>query len=262
MNAPLPLSLDWIWSVVWSLFRIGGFFVTAPFWGHRVIPGKIKIAVVLALGLVVGPTIAAHGVAMPASLWNVAAWGAKELLIGGLIGFCFATLFWGVRMAGDLVSLQMGFAIVNAIDPNSATQVSLIGEFKYVIAILILLAIDGHHLMIGALVDTYRVIPVGAGVFGTDLYEKLVRLTAMVFITAVKIGAPIMITLLLTDVALGIVARTVPQMNIFIVGFPLKIGIGLLMLGAGLPLVMQVFGRTFSEIQASTQQIIAVLAQP
>ena len=79
-------------------------------------------------------------------------------------------------------------------------------------------------------------------------------------ITAVKIGAPVMITLLLTDVALGIVARTVPQMNIFIVGFPLKIGVGLLMLGAALPLVMQVFGRSLTEIQESTQRIIAVLA--
>ena len=75
-----------------------------------------------------------------------------------------------------------------------------------------------------------------------------------------RVAAPVMITLLLTDVALGIVARTVPQMNIFIVGFPLKIGVGLLMLGAGLPLVMQVFGRSLTEIQESTQRIIAVLA--
>jgi len=262
MNSPLPLSLDWIWSVVWSLFRIGGFFVTAPFWGHRVIPAKVKIGAVVALGLVVGPMITAQGSVMPLSLWSVVAWGAKELLIGGLIGFCFATLFWGVRMAGDLVSLQMGFAIVNAIDPNSAAQVSLIGEFKYILALLILLVLDGHHLMIGALVDTYRVIPVGAGLFGTNVYEQLVRVTATTFITAVKIGAPVMVTLLLTDVALGIVARTVPQMNIFIIGFPLKIGVGLLMLGMGLPFVMQAFGRSLTEIQESTQRIIAALAHP
>ena len=260
--ATTPLSLDWIWSVVWSLFRIGGFFVTAPFWGHRIIPGKIKVILVLTLGLVVGPAITSHGPIVPVSIWTMGAWGVRELAIGGLIGFCFATLFWGVRMAGDLVSLQMGFAIVNAIDPNSAQQVSLIGEFKYVLSLLIFLILDGHHLMIGALVDTYRVIPIGSGLLGAAAYEQLLRLSATVFVTAVKMAAPVMVTLLLTDVALGIVARTVPQMNIFIVGFPLKIGIGLLMLGAGLPLVMQVFGRTLTEVQLSTQRIITALAQP
>ena len=127
---------------------------------------------------------------------------------------------------------------------------------------IIFLILDGHHLMIGALVDTYRVIPIGSGLFGVAVYEQLVRLSATVFVTAVKMAAPVMVTLLLTDVSLGIVARTVPQMNIFIVGFPLKIGIGLLMLGASLPLAMQVFTRTLSEINLSTQRIIAALAQP
>lgn len=257
-----PLSLEWIWSIAWSLFRIGGFFVTAPFWGHRVIPVKIKVVLVLSLGLVVGPAITSHGPIVPISIWMLAGWGLHELAIGGLIGICFSVLFWGVRMAGDLVSLQMGFAIANVIDPNSAQQVSLIGEFKYIIAMIIFLILDGHHLMIGALVDTYRVIPIGSGHFGVEVYEQLVRLSATVFVTAVKMAAPVMVTLLLTDVSLGIVARTVPQMNIFIVGFPLKIGIGLLMLGASLPLAMQVFTRTLSEINLSTQRIIAALAQP
>jgi flagellar biosynthetic protein FliR len=262
MNTLQPLSFDWIWSVLWSLFRIGGFFVTAPFWGHRVVPAKIKIAIVLALGLAVGPIISAHGAVQPESIWRFAAWGVREVIIGGLLGFCFATLFYGVRMAGDLVSLQMGFAIVNAIDPNSAAQVSLIGEFKYIIAILFFLTLNGHHMLISALVDTYRVIPIGGGIFGADLLERLGHITAAMFVTAVKIGTPLMITLLLTDVALGIVARTVPQMNIFIVGFPLKIGIGLFMLGAGLPFLTQVFGRALIEIQTSTQHLIGAMAHP
>jgi flagellar biosynthetic protein FliR len=260
MNIAEPFSLDWIWSIMWALLRVSGFFVSAPLFGHRAIPTSIKIPIALTLAFAVGPLVTGLGPVRPDSLWQIGGWAVGELVIGGILGFGFAALFIAVRMAGDLVGLQMGFAIVNVIDPNSTEQVSLIGEFKFLLATLILLVIDGHHLIIAALVDTYRLIPVGAAHFGDDAFNQIVRVTAGVFVTAVKIGAPIMITLLLTDVALGIVARTVPQMNIFIVGFPLKIGVGFLILGLSLPLLVQLFERALTEIDASTRMIVAALA--
>ncbi|MEW5701261.1 MAG: flagellar biosynthetic protein FliR [Candidatus Zixiibacteriota bacterium] len=255
-------TFDWIWSYLWALFRVGGFFVTAPFWGDRTIPTRVRIPAALALTLTIGPIISASVPAAPPSVLTITAWAAHELIIGGLIGFCFAVLFWAVRAAGDIIGLQMGFAIAVAIDPNSPDQVSLIGEFKYILALLLLLMMDGHHLMITALVDTYRVIPVGGGAFHGPVAELVIRLSATFLVTAVKLGAPVVVTLLLTDVALGIVSRTVPQMNIFVVGFPLKIGVGLLVLGAALPLVAQTFTQSFSQIQSDTQRIIAALARP
>jgi flagellar biosynthetic protein FliR len=259
MNIAEPFSIDWIWSVMWALLRVSGFFIIAPFFGHRAVPGSIKIPIALTLAFAVGPLVTGIGPVRPESLWQIGGWAVGELVIGGIIGFGFAALFWAIRMAGDIVGLQMGFAIVNVIDPNSSNQVSLIGEFKYILALLILLVIDGHHLMITALVDTYHLIPIGTAHFGDDAFNQIIRLTATIFVTAVKIGAPIMITLLLTDVALGIVARTVPQMNIFIVGFPLKIGIGFLILGASLPLLAQLFSRALTQIDASTRTIVAAL---
>lgn len=262
MNTPDFSNFDWVWSYLWALFRIGGFFITAPFWGHRTVPARIRVPAALALTLAVGPIIGGSMPEAPRSLLVVAAWGIHELIIGGLIGFCFAVLFWGIRAAGDIIGLQMGFAIAVVIDPNSPDQVSLIGEFKYVVALLLLLLLDGHHLMIAALIDTYRVIPVGGGAFHGDVLELVIRLSATFLTTAVKIGAPVIVTLLLTDVALGIVSRTVPQMNIFVVGFPLKIGVGLLVLAAALPLVAQAFSQSLSQIQTDTQRIIAALARP
>ncbi len=254
-----PFTIDWIWSIMWALLRVSGFFVTAPFFGYRAVPKSIKIPIVLTLAYTVGPLVTGLGPVRPDSLWQIGGWAVSELAIGAIIGFGFSALFIAVRMAGDLIGLQMGFAIVNVIDPNSTEQVSLIGEFKFIVAMLILLVIDGHHLMITALLDTYRLIPIGTAHFGDNAFNQIVRLTATVFVTAVKIGAPIMITLLLTDVALGIVARTVPQMNIFIVGFPLKIGIGFLILGLSLPLLAQLFERALTEIDASTRSIVAAL---
>ncbi|MBI5867641.1 MAG: flagellar biosynthetic protein FliR [candidate division Zixibacteria bacterium] len=151
MSTPLPFSFDWIWSVMWTLLRVTGFFLLAPFWGHAAIPRAIKIPVILALSVAIGPIVAGLGPVQPESLWVAGGWALREVVIGALIGFCFATLFWAIRMAGDLIGLQMGFSIVNVIDPTSTEQVSLIGEFKYILAMLILLILDGHHLMIGAL---------------------------------------------------------------------------------------------------------------
>lgn len=219
----------------------------------------MKIVIVITLAFAVGPFVSGNDPIAPEGLGQLGGWAVHEAVIGGMIGFAFSILFWAIRMAGDLIGLQMGFSIVNVIDPNSTGQVSLIGEFKYVIAMLILLLTNGHHLMITALIDSYRVIPVGGGVFGFGVYDGLLRLSATAFVTAVKIGAPAMITLLLTDVALGILARTVPQMNIFIVGFPLKIGVGLFVLGLSLPLLMKLFSRTLQEINVSTQKIIAAM---
>jgi len=260
MTTPLPFSLDWIWSILWALLRISGFMVVAPFWGHRAVTPKVKIPIALVFALGVGPTVAAFSPVAPTTLLEIGGWAIREIAVGSMIGFAYATLFWAIRMAGDMVGLQMGFAIVNVIDPTSTGQVSLIGEFKYIIALLILLVVDGHHLMIAALVDSYRLVPIGTAFFGNDAYQQLVRLTATMFVTAVKVGAPVMITLLLTDVALGIVARTVPQMNIFIVGFPLKIGIGFLIIAAVMPFLTQLFTRTLNEIQTSTLGVVNALA--
>jgi len=242
------------------LFRVGGFFVVAPFWGHTRIPRRVKAAISLVFALVLTPLVAPSNFSTLTTLPQLAALGLRELVTGAIIGFAYSILFAGIHSAGQAAGMQMGFSIVNVIDPNTQDNVSLLGEFKFLILMLIFLLIDGHHLVLQSLFDSFRVVPLGSLSMASVVPEKLMRLSALNFVIAVKIAAPVIVTLLLTDVALGVVARTVPQMNIFIVGFPLKIGVGLLVLAASFPLLSVVFGKLLSQIQAQTTAIIAVMA--
>jgi len=169
------------------------------------------------------------------SIWILAALAAKEMLVGFIIGFFFSLLFIGVQMAGNIVGYQIGLAIVNILDPEAGTEVAIIGEFWFIITALIFLAIDGHHAVISAFADSYRLVPVGVFNFAGSAGEFLIRFSAYAFVMAIKLAAPVIITLFLTEVAVGVVARTAPQTNIFIVGLPLKIGIGFLVIGTALP---------------------------
>lgn len=242
------------------LFRLGGFFVTAPFWGHSRIPPRLRVAVALVLAWLVAPLIPATGFLAVGNLVDLLGLAVREVIAGGIIGFAYSILFIGIRSAGQAAGMQMGFAIVNVIDPQTQQNVSLLGQFKFIILMLVFLLIDGHHLILQSVVDSFVVVPVGSLETASLVPEKLIRLTALAFVIAVKIAAPMIVTLLLTDVALGILARTVPQMNIFIVGFPLKIGVGMLVLASSIPLLSYVFTKLLAQIQGQTTAIIAAMA--
>jgi len=171
-----------------------------------------------------------------------------EIILGVIIGFSVRLLFAAVQLAGQLVGFQMGFAIANVIDPQTGSQVSIIAQFKNVLAILIFLAINAHHWFLRALAESFKMVPLFEFQFNGLLMEQLMRLTHNMFIIAVKIGAPIIAALLLTSVSLGLLARTVPQMNVFIVGFPLKIGIGFLFLSFSLPFFISLLTRIFNNL--------------
>jgi flagellar biosynthetic protein FliR len=241
------------------LFRLGGFFVIAPFWGHSQVPQRLRIAIALVLAWLVAPLMPAAGFEVAVDLPGLAALAVREMIAGGIIGFAYAILFFGVQSAGQAAGMQMGFAIVNVIDPHTEQSVSLLGQFKFILLMLIFLLIDGHHLVLQSLLDSFRVVPLGSLHTASLVPEKLIRLTGLMFVIAVKIAAPMIVTLLLTDVALGIVARTVPQMNIFIVGFPLKIGVGMLVLAASIPLLSYVFSKLLLQVQGQTTAIIAAM---
>jgi len=163
-----------------------------------------------------------------------------EVLIGVTIGFGARLVFAGIQMAGNIVGFQMGFAIVNIIDPMTSAQVSVIAELKYLIAMMIFLSVNAHHLFFMAIAQSYDwVVPFGFH-FSGSVMQYIFELSRDLFVIALKIGAPLMAVMLFTNVGLGVVARTVPQMNIFIVGFPLQISIGLIFLGITAPLFTRI----------------------
>ena len=147
--------------------------------------------------------------------------------MGVVMGFVVLLLFVGIQFAGQLAGLQMGFGIVNVIDPQSSNHVSIMGQFLNVLAILLLLSLNGHHTILTGLVTSFETIPLGGVELKVGLMYKMITLTTQVFVIAIQISAPIMTALFLVTVALGVLARTVPQMNVFMVGFPVQITVGL-----------------------------------
>jgi flagellar biosynthetic protein FliR len=171
-----------------------------------------------------------------------------EILIGIIIGFTARLIFAAVQLAGQLVGFQMGFGIVNVMDPQTSTQVAIIAQFQNIITLLVFLALDAHYWFILSIAKSFELIPPLGFCFTDSLMEAIVRLSCDMFVVAAKLASPIIAALLFTSVALGLIARTVPQMNIFIVGFPLKIAIGLLGVGFSLPLLSYMLRNIFREM--------------
>lgn len=157
----------------------------------------------------------------------------KEVLVGLFIGFMAYMMLSAVQTAGGFIDFQMGFAIANVIDPQTGAQSPLIGQYLYVFTLLLLLTVNGHHLILDGIYYSYQLIPIDQMVFAlTDdhFVEFVFRSFAMMFTIAFQMAIPIVATLFLVDVALGILARTVPQLNVFVVGFPIKIAVSFIVL--------------------------------
>lgn len=218
------------------LLRASGLFVLAPILGHISVPTLAKIGLVILFSIMMTAVLPDVSLAPASSLWELAGLALREILIGVTIGFVFTLLFMAVYGAGSLVGYQVGFAMAMVLDPTTQTQQSVMSQLWFAVAMLIFLAINGHHLMISAFADSYTVMPPGQIVMDTSAGELLMKYSAYVFVLALKLAAPLMVTLFLTDVALGVVAKMMPTMNVFIVGFPLKIGVGILVMAMSLPI--------------------------
>lgn len=241
------------------VLRVGGIMTVAPVFGHRNVPAMVKIGLIFVCSLVILPTLKNTKIELPPELWAMTGTLIKEVVAGLAVGFTSLLLFIAVQFAGDIIGLQMGFGIVNVIDPNSQTHVPLVGQFQFLLAMLIFLSLNGHHLVLSAIAASFNVVPLGKITFTGISSEIMVRAAIDTMAIAIKLGAPCIVTLFLLDVALGIVARTVPQMNIFIVGFPLKIGVGLFMLAASMPIVGYVFAKLLQGLNSNLNNLIMAM---
>jgi flagellar biosynthetic protein FliR len=231
----------------------------SPFFGHRSIPTLIKIGLIGIIAFILVPIIPTTDLNLDGNLFSIFGIAAKEILCGLLIGFMATVLFIAVQLAGQIIGFQIGFAVMEVYDPSVSQSISIIGQFQYMIAMLIFLAVDGHHLLINAVVQSFTIVPLGQISFTGLSAEIATKICIDVFAIAVKLGAPVIVTLFLTDVALGIIARTVPQMNVFIVAFPLKIGAGLLILAASLPFFNYVFTKLIAGMDRDLLKLIGSL---
>jgi flagellar biosynthetic protein FliR len=241
--------------------RIGAMLIMIPVLGERTVPARVKVGLTLLVSLLVFQSVQTVMPNIPADsgFFSMVAAMAGEILIGIIIGFTAKIIFSGIQFAGEMIGMQMGFSIVNVIDPLSSTQVSIFSEFQYLIAALVYLSVDGHHLFILAIVDSYRMVSPFGFHFSGSLMQSIFMFSGVLFTTAVKVSAPVMAILLFTNVALAIVARTVPQINVFIVGFPLQIAAGLLAVGLTVPIFVQLVQRAIAGIGTEVYGLLRLM---
>ena len=241
------------------LLRVSAVLIAAPIFGHRSYLSRGKVGLAFMVSLIVFPIVADRGFEVPEGIFAYVFMMMSEVIMGLILGFIVLLVFVGIQFAGQLAGLQMGFGIVNVIDPQSSNQISILGQFLNILAILILLSLNGHHVILNGLLHSFDVVPLGGVTLPEAVMEKLMSLCAEVFVVAVKISAPILVALFLVSVAMGILARTVPQMNVFIVGFPVQIGVGMTALSLSLPLFYLVMERVVHVLERDLVTVIRLL---
>ncbi len=243
------------------LLRATGLFLIAPIFSDGAVPVRFRVGLAFLVSLlVVGlPTV---GPLPEVMTTGTLAWLAiREIFVGVAIGFVFQLLFYAVQTAGTLVGFQIGLAMASVFDPSSNSQQSVIGRVWFVSAIVLFMAIDGHHLLLQGMSDSYRAIPMAATWPNLSSAELFMSASAAVFVIALKLASPIVMTFFITDAALGIIAKMMPTMNVFFVGFALKAGLGLAVIGLALPAFAYVLRQSTGMLSNELDRLLIVMGQ-
>lgn len=238
------------------LLRTGALFTTMPFFSSNNIPTLVKAGMCLAFTFLLHPVLDISTDNYPTDTLGFALLATGELMIGAIMGLMLRMLFASIQIMGQLIGFQMGFAVANVIDPMGGDQVSVLAQFCYLLAMLLFFNMDGHLLVIGALRDSFHMVPPGTFSLSQDLFASIMLHASEMFSLAVKMGAPIIGALLFTQVSMGVIAKTVPQMNILIVGFPITISVGLIFLGLAMGTMASLLADNFQGLQFMLQKIM------
>ncbi len=245
----------WLPAYVLLLARCGGVVAWGPVFGSAALPRMVRTGLAACLAVALTPTIIGR-IALPDTLVGLAAALAGELAIGAVLGLAVRFLFAGISMASEMAAVQMGIGLPAALDPHSLSQVSSVSSFVDQVAILTFLVVGGHHALLAALAQSLTLAPpLSVGFRGTTM-EFLIGLFGAALIVSIRLAAPVGAALLAMMVALGLLNRVAPQVNVFMVSFPLTLGVGLLVFLAALPMLVLVMGSAFQGLPAMLSALV------
>ncbi|MHB8066999.1 MAG: flagellar biosynthetic protein FliR [Desulfobaccales bacterium] len=237
--------------------RVGCVLFFLPIWDSRLIPTQIRVFSILVISLALTPVVAGSLPPFPETWLAAAGLVLRELLLGLSLYLAVRFVFSAIQMAGDFLGLQMGFGMVNLIDPNSGVHTTVMGDILMLMATVLFLAVDGHHLVLAVLAQSFGEVPVGGPpLMPASLFHILVPMGQLMYQMMIKMVAPIILILLLTQVGMGLVARVVPQVQVMILAFPLTIALGLIFLSMSLMLIGPYIMGQFSWLQHPLTQVL------
>jgi flagellar biosynthetic protein FliR len=233
-SALLNWTLNQVLTTLVIITRVGPLLFLMPIIGSTAVPMQIKALFTLMTALVLLPVVAVGATDLPVSPLGFGIFIASEVAFGGILAILARFIFAAVQLAGQMVGIQMGMGMAGVMDPQFGVQVSPIGQFWSLTATLLFLAINGHHIFFSTLVESFQWVRPGTMRLSQATYDGIMQGMAHMFILAIKIMAPAAVALFFAHVGMGIIAKTVPQIPILIVGMPMNIGIGLLFVGLSL----------------------------
>ncbi|MEW6733450.1 MAG: flagellar biosynthetic protein FliR [Acidobacteriota bacterium] len=231
---PIELTSTWLPLYLLVLARVGGIVSFAPFWNLAAAPKKVRVMLALVLTLIITPLVATHLGSPPRGMLELMIACVIELVIGCVYGFVGQLIFSGLEIAAQILSSQMGFSLAATINPLNRLQTTPLATLAQLFGLVILLAADGHHWLLAALVRSYHTIAPGAGSFSAELANLLIRLSADALAVGVALAAPALVVLLAVEFVLAAAGRAAPQLQILLLGFPIKIAIAFWLIGVSL----------------------------
>lgn len=237
---------QWLADFFWPLVRIAAMVMAAPIFNTRQIPVRFRLLLAVLITLLVQPVLPPSPVVAVFSVDAVLI-AAQQIAIGASLGFLMQMVFNALIFGGQVMAYSMGLGFANMMDPTNGVNVPVIAQFWLILAMLAFLMMNGHLVLISAIVDTFTVMPVAVdGLTRAGLWE-LVSWASRMFAAGVLMALPVIISLLLVNVGMGVVSRAAPQLNIFAIGFPITILLGFVLIWMTLPQVMASFGGLVSE---------------
>jgi flagellar biosynthetic protein FliR len=241
----------WIGGLLWPLTRILGLVAAAPVFGNTGVPSLVKLTLGVLLAAIVAPTIPAIPAVDPSS-WAGILIAGQEMLIGLAMGFSMRLVFAAIEFGGELASSTMGFSFASFFDPNSAGRSSAVSQFIALVATMAFLAMNAHLVLVQVLVESFFTLPISGTPMSLAAPLEMVRWGGRIFSAGLQLTLPIVAALLITNVALAILTRAAPQLNLFGIGFPVTLGTGLLVLSLTLPYLNTPLQNLFNQgIEAS-----------
>jgi flagellar biosynthetic protein FliR len=238
--------------------RCTSLIATAPVVGHVAVPTQVKVGLGAFLALVLYPLVAARAPVMDLRLLPMALLAVQEVLVGVILGWAAGLVFAGVRAAGELIGFELGFSIATVFDPEQGQQ-NIVGGFLYLVMSLVWFSVNGHHFLLQAMMVSYDVVPIdGLSVTGPAAL-MVTKMTAMVFVVALKFAAPVIVASFLVNLAMAILSRVAPQINVFVVSFPLKTAVGFVVLMTSAPLLVLVFKKLLGGFEEQMLELMKAL---
>lgn len=249
----------WLVAFLWPFTRITAFMAASPLWGHSSVPNRVKVALAALVSVVIAPLLPPLP-DVPVVSWAGVGILAEQMLIGVAMGLVMRVTFAAVQATGEFIGLQMGLAFATFFDPSSGTNMVVLSRILYMISLLMFLAFNGHLIVLEILATSFVTLPIGLGGFNASAFEMLARYGSTIYVSGMLLALPLVGSLLVINLTLGILNRSAPQLTVFNIGFPTSLTVGLFLM----MILMTDLGRflqgLFSQALETQRQLLELLA--